>query len=501
MALKGIDISQWQENVNFVKVKQSGIDFCIFREGYRNTLDRYFLTYVKGAKNANIPIHGVYHFCYAINETEVLKQAKTCVANVKKAGLGKDIIIFFDFQYDTVKKAKQRGVTLGKKQCISFTKVFCDYILSQGYKTGIYCNLDYYNNMYDKETINKYDYFWFAQYSGATNPSVKCSYYQYTSSGKVKGINGTVDMNYYYGQQTKKEVKTNTTSTVVSKIDFSQYYGKISNSGHDENGSYKNGKAGDNTGTQWEIRIWYNRPWDCILRYPDEKVGNLIAELSIEAAKNNLIGYDQWQRNTYWQHLKASNYRPSQITVPCEADCSAGVIANVKAVGYLLNINALKNISATYTGNMKSAFKKAGFQVLTDQKYLNSYDYLKPGDILLNEIHHTATNLGIGKKSNYKNSTSSVSTPVIITSEPIKPKTSTINKKPIATGIVTASALNVRTWAGTENPNIKSYPVLYKNNRVDICDTIKDKNKENWYYIRIKGSIYGFVNAKYIKKD
>ena len=49
MALKGIDISQWQENVNFVKVKQSGIDFCIFREGYRNTLDRYFLTYVKGA--------------------------------------------------------------------------------------------------------------------------------------------------------------------------------------------------------------------------------------------------------------------------------------------------------------------------------------------------------------------------------------------------------------------------------------------------------------------
>lgn len=67
-----------------------------------------------------------------------------------------------------------------------------------------------------------------------------------------------------------------------------------------------------------------------------------IAELAVKAAKNDLVGYDQSQRDTYWQHLKASNYDPSQITVACEADCSAGVIANVRAVGYLLDIDALK---------------------------------------------------------------------------------------------------------------------------------------------------------------
>ena len=124
-----------------------------------------------------------------------------------------------------------------------------------------------------------------------------------------------------------------------------------------------------------------------------------IAELGVKAAKNDLIGYDQGQRDTYWQHLKASNYDPSQITIACEADCSAGVIANVKAVGHLLNIDSLKNLKATYTGDMRSAFRAAGFTVLTDKKYLNGPDYLLAGDILLNDGLHTATNIADGAEA------------------------------------------------------------------------------------------------------
>lgn len=173
----------------------------------------------------------------------------------------------------------------------------------------------------------------------------------------------------------------------------------ISNSGHDENGRYANGQAGDQTGGEWSIINWYNRPWTCVLRHPDANVREKIAELGEKAARNNLVGYDQNQRGTYWQHLKASNYDPSQITIACEADCSAGVIANVKAVGYLLGINALKNVSASYTGNMRSGFRNAGFEVLTASKYLTSSEYLLRGDILLNDSHHTATNLTNGSKS------------------------------------------------------------------------------------------------------
>ena len=172
----------------------------------------------------------------------------------------------------------------------------------------------------------------------------------------------------------------------------------ISNSGSDENGAYSGGQAGDQTGKEWRMRDWYNRPWTCVLRYPDQKVALKIAQLAIDAALNDHIGYDQSQNRTYLAQLKSVGWEPSKITVNCEADCSAGVCANVTAAGYLIGIKALQNHTGTYTGNMRSALTKAGFQLLTDSKYLTSGDYLLPGDILLNDGHHTATNVTVGKK-------------------------------------------------------------------------------------------------------
>lgn len=181
----------------------------------------------------------------------------------------------------------------------------------------------------------------------------------------------------------------------------------ISNSGHDENGKYSGGQAGDNNGTEWAIIPWYNRPWNCILRHPDPAVRKLIAELAVEAANNNHIGYDQYQRETFWAQLQKVGYRPSKITVNCEADCSAGVCAIVKAVGHLTGNSKLQKHSATYTGNMKQGLKAAGFEVLTESKYLTSGDYLLAGDILLNERAHTATAVTNGAKATTGNSTTS----------------------------------------------------------------------------------------------
>ena len=73
-----------------------------------------------------------------------------------------------------------------------------------------------------------------------------------------------------------------------------------------------------------------------------------------------------------------------------------------------------------------------------------------------------------------------------------------INTTPQWVGEVTAQMLNVRTWAGMEYKNIKSYPTLAKTNLVDVCDTIKAADGSDWYYIRIAGKWYGFVSAKYI---
>lgn len=185
-------------------------------------------------------------------------------------------------------------------------------------------------------------------------------------------------------------------------IDFDKYkYAAdkhwIVNSGKDENSGTKGGKAGDQTGHEAEIRTWYNRPWTVVLRYPDQAVANKIADLAIAMALNDKIGYDQNQRTSYWTQLKAAGYDPSKITVACEEDCTAGVSANVRAVGFIFEIKALQVIPICSSRNMKVEFVKAGFIALAASKYLTSGDYLLPGDILLYESHHAATNITLGK--------------------------------------------------------------------------------------------------------
>ena len=78
----------------------------------------------------------------------------------------------------------------------------------------------------------------------------------------------------------------------------------ISNSGSDENKQYHGGAAGDQTGKEWGLRSWYPRPWTCVIRWPDITVGTLLAQLAIDAALNDKIGYDQYQRNTLYKEAE-----------------------------------------------------------------------------------------------------------------------------------------------------------------------------------------------------
>lgn len=199
---KGIDISYHQGVIDFSQVKQSGIDFVILREGYGTNTDPKFTSYVRAAKEAGIPIRGVYHFSYALNKEQAKAEAEICVKNMQAAGLGPDVMVFFDFEYDTVNHAAKRGVLLNASECNLHTLVFCDQIKMLGYTPGVYTNLDYYKNMYDKELLKKYP-IWLADYSG--DADIPCLYHQYTSKGSVPGIKGNVDMNFYYGEDSEEK--------------------------------------------------------------------------------------------------------------------------------------------------------------------------------------------------------------------------------------------------------------------------------------------------------
>lgn len=174
----------------------------------------------------------------------------------------------------------------------------------------------------------------------------------------------------------------------------------ISNCGHDEHGKYHGGSAGDQTGTEYRVIAWYNRPWNHVIRPKDRAFGIRLALIARQAAENNNIGYDQYQRKTYYNALKAAKWEPLNVKTKCETDCSASTVANVVAAGYQLGIKAVQNLSPDlYTGNIRKALIGTGqFEDLTASKYLTSDQYLLPGDILLYEGHHVAINLSTGTK-------------------------------------------------------------------------------------------------------
>ena len=253
----------------------------------------------------------------------------------------------------------------------------------------------------------------------------------------------------------------------------------ISNCGHDERGKYIGGKSGDQTGTEWHIINWYNYPWKCVLRHPNAKVRKLIADMAKKSAQNDNIGYDQGQRLTYWEQLQKVNYKPENIKVKCEADCSSGVASICKGVGYRLGIDELKNISANNTTYiMRRNFKNAGFEVLVDSKYLTSDAYLVEGDILLNDDHHTAINLTNGSK-------------VTVSTKPIAstPKPTTSSFKSFTGYVKVNTSLNVRKGSGTQ------YSVLGSLKNGTSVKVVGESG--SWYKISYNGG-YGYVSKVYI---
>lgn len=266
-------------------------------------------------------------------------------------------------------------------------------------------------------------------------------------------------------EETKKE------DTTVA-INFDKYINStgthyISNSGSDENKAYHGGKAGDQTGHEWELKKWYNRPWTHVFRYEkDARVGQTLAELGIKAALNNKIGYDQYQRGTYWTQLKAANYDPSAITVACEEDCSAGVAANVKAAGYILGIAALQNVSSGMSSRSTvDQLKKAGFTVLTNSKYLTSGKYLLPGDILLYVNHHVAMNITKGSAAVAVKPGSTTTTDTVV------------NYTGKGIGIATAK-VNMNVRAGTTTSS-KVVGTVKKGTKVEVLEILSN----GWYKI------------------
>ncbi len=201
-----IDVSKHNGYINWKKVKNDGIKFVIIRAGYgSSTIDERFEEYIKGAIEEDLDV-GIYWFSYAISEEKARLEAVKCMEVIKPY---KDKItypIFYDLEYDSVSYAKKQGVTINKTRATAFAHAFLKEIQKGGYIPGLYTNIDFSNNYFFKSIQREYD-LWIAQYTSRCTYSESHVMWQYSESGRVAGISGNVDLDYYY-----KKYKTDTNS-------------------------------------------------------------------------------------------------------------------------------------------------------------------------------------------------------------------------------------------------------------------------------------------------
>ena len=201
----GIDVSRWNEEINWNKVKDAGIKYAIIRAGYRGSVtgtlveDWYFKENVEGAAAAGIPI-GLYFFTQATNEVEAVEEASMVLTLCKNYDITYPIFI------DTEGAGGNgRADALDTKTRTAVCLAFCETIRRAGYEAGIYASKNWFGKNIDTSVLTDDTYIWLAEYGDAVTYDKKYHIWQYTSSGRVLGIEGRVDLNLSYLEPELKE--------------------------------------------------------------------------------------------------------------------------------------------------------------------------------------------------------------------------------------------------------------------------------------------------------
>lgn len=199
--LKGIDVSEWQVDIDWNAVKQDGYDFAIIRGGYSYTdpktgkyehvVDEYFEQNMAGANAAGIPV-GVYIYSKATNEAQAVEDAKFLIEESTGYLVSYPLVIDME---------DSSQVNLGKTALGKIAKAFSDEVKSAGYTPMIYTNENWYKNVVDMSYVSDVEH-WVAAYGIEPDDSIPRGIWQCSSTGRVKGIDGNVDINFGYKDYT-----------------------------------------------------------------------------------------------------------------------------------------------------------------------------------------------------------------------------------------------------------------------------------------------------------
>lgn len=192
MEFKGIDVSKWQYNIDWKKVKDSGVQFAILRAGYGKVIsqrDKTFETNYEGCKDVGLPV-GAYWYSYATDVEGAHKEAKTFLEAIK--GKSFEYPVYFDQEYEESIKA------LTNQERTDIVKAFCQDMEAAGYYTGLYCSLDWLQNWVHADQLKQYDVWVAAYVKKVENAPIPYGIWQYSSKGEVPGISVDVDLDISY---------------------------------------------------------------------------------------------------------------------------------------------------------------------------------------------------------------------------------------------------------------------------------------------------------------
>lgn len=188
---KGIDISEHNGNIDFVKVKQNGIEFVIIRLGWvgnknNHTIDKKFNEYYLQAKQAGLKI-GFYVYSYCKSIEAIRSGADWVLDNLENKEF--DLPIFLDLEDNSISYLLKEELT---NQAIQFCKI----IENWGYTAGVYANKNWFLNKLDINSLLNYK-IWLAEWNNNENHSLgyKVDLWQYADNGIIDGITGVVDLN------------------------------------------------------------------------------------------------------------------------------------------------------------------------------------------------------------------------------------------------------------------------------------------------------------------
>lgn len=188
----GIDVSVYQGNIDWERVKATGIDFAIIRCGYGSDIakqdDSKFKRNADECTRLGIPF-GVYLYSYANTIEKAVSEAEHVLRLIK--GYKLSYPVFYDLEdANTTQKCSAKAIA-------DIAEKFCEIICNAGFYFAVYANKYWFESVLTDKRFCTWDR-WVAQYNDKLTYEKEHTMWQYTSQGRVDGIEGKVDMNYCY---------------------------------------------------------------------------------------------------------------------------------------------------------------------------------------------------------------------------------------------------------------------------------------------------------------